>query len=329
MDDEKSIRLHAPYLTWNEDGSLCRYNVEITEDGKLLKYFAEVEKEYAEYFCTEVLDAVVLMSLTRAFRLGYDIYCDIPVTAQLLHNINEILIPHLALGDSKIRADIKVHAPATTEEFGGRGVGTAVSCGVDSLYSIMQGTDGKYPDLQLTHLFVASVNLELWGKNPKNLVEWEQSHQTAFDRFHKVSQMTKLPLIKMFSNIYMYTLFNGKQRLSRSISYICVGHALLLKKLWKAYFYASDFDFRRFSLEGNLDEDTAFYDLLTCHVLTVPGFSLFSGGGRYRSRRQNFGAYSICACPADFASVSQNRRKKLYRTGVQQVHESPVGVGLL
>lgn len=104
----KKIEIKQPYVT--ENGSLYRLNADIYEDGNLYQLFAEVEETYSQYLCTDRSDAFLYLALPVALRKGYDIYCEAPVTEQFLHNINEILIPHLVRGDKRLQP-VTVHAP--------------------------------------------------------------------------------------------------------------------------------------------------------------------------------------------------------------------------
>ena len=115
---ENEIIIKVPYIENIDD--LVRYHVAIIENGIKHELFAEVEKAYGEYLSTERFDGLVYLVLPVALREGYNIVCEGKVTEQLLHNINEILIPMLAIGDEKIHK-IKVIAPADDRKIGGGG----------------------------------------------------------------------------------------------------------------------------------------------------------------------------------------------------------------
>lgn len=275
-----NIRIGKPYITYNEDGSLCKYNVEINENGKIYNLFSEVEIEYEKYICIERSDAALYLVLPAALREGCDIYCEAPVTEQFLHNICEIMIPQLSLGDSRIRP-INIYAPMEGEAIGGNAVGTAMSCGVDSFYTTMKYTDcNKYPDLQLTHLFISSSNAELWNTQDGDLYKWENEHPDAFKRFYNVAEMLNLPLVKMYSNFVWYLLKHDWKMYHHLYVHdnITMANVLVLKKLWKTYFFSSAYDFTYFSLKDNLTKESSDHDLLSAHVLTVPDLTCYSGG---------------------------------------------------
>ena len=90
-------------------------------------------------------------------RKHHDIHCKAPITEELLYNINEYLIPSLTKYDKRLY-NVKIIAPVETEAMQNAGaVGTGVSGGVDSFHAILNNTNGKYKNLQLTHLCINSV----------------------------------------------------------------------------------------------------------------------------------------------------------------------------
>lgn len=59
--------------------------------------------------------------------------------------------------------EVAIHAEVDNTDIRGQGVGTGISCGVDSLYTVKEYTAGTYPNMQPTHLFIAPANKELWN----------------------------------------------------------------------------------------------------------------------------------------------------------------------
>ena len=246
------------------NNGLYRMITPIIENGQEYSVFVEVEKEYAQYLTPERADAQVYLTLPVALREGYDIYCETPITEMFLHNINEMLIPHLVLGDNRMHK-INIYAETDDAYIGGIGVGTAISCGVDSEHALKSYTNGKYDHLKLTHLFIASVNMELIDTPQTNLTEWTNAHKEEFDRYDVVSQMTGLPLVKMYTNYFYYLCGKTYKRDWKRYHhlfvhhYITIGSVLTLKKLWRIYLFASSYDFMAFSLKNNLTNDCAHH----------------------------------------------------------------------
>lgn len=269
-----------------ENNGLYRMNTPIIENGKEYNVYVEVEKQYSDYLTPERADAQVYLALPIAVREGYDIYSEMPVTEMFLHNLNEVLIPHLALGDSRIHK-IEIHAATDNSPIGGEGIGTGISCGVDSLFTLKEYTSGKYPNMQLTHLFIGSINMELMDTRHADLYTWVNEHKPQFERYEQVSKETGLPLIKVYTNYFFFLSgkeYNRDWKYYHHLfthHYITMATVLALKKLWRLYYFSSSYDFTSFSLKNNLTNDPSHYELLCMHSLCVPDFTCFSGGAAY------------------------------------------------
>lgn len=278
---EKYIHIGQPYI--ESYPNVDRINCVIDENGKEYTLYAEVEKEYGRYLCTERSDAYLGLVLPIALREGYDIYCEAPVTERLLHNFQEILIPHLCLGDSRL-TEITIHAEADNTPIGGEGVGTGISCGVDSLYTVKEYSVDTYPNMQLTHLFIAPANKELWNnlEEDTTLEKWVQSHEVQFERLNTVCETLNVPLVKMYNNYVYYLCKNGRGRkMYKHVflhTFLTISMVLTLKKLWNIYYFSSASPFTTFTLKDNATLQTGRYDLLTMHALTTPDFFIYSGG---------------------------------------------------
>ena len=202
-----------------------------------------------------------------------------PVTSEFMHNIKEILIPSLMLGDDSLH-QINIVASLVDIDFRGQAVGTAVSCGVDSFYTIKQYLNPEYTRMKLTHLFITSTSIDLWQSNAKNLDEYRKYFSALFNRYTNVAHELNLPLVVGYSNYmeYMYNL----NRINNHVSvhhYITMANILCLRKLWRIYYFSSADPFTMFTLANNSKFDTVKHELLSMHVLTVPGFYCYSAGG--------------------------------------------------
>ena len=81
---------------------------------------------------------------------------EIPITDELLFNITEYLIPALSISDNNLFR-INIKAPIATAIDNAGGVGTGLSCGVDSFHSIFKNIESPYPKCKLTHLRINNV----------------------------------------------------------------------------------------------------------------------------------------------------------------------------
>lgn len=276
------IRIGKPYIT--KEGSTAIIQSDIVENGKEMKLFCQVYEEYEQYLCDERSDAFVVITLPLAIRKGYDIYCEAPVTEELLHNINTILIPHLVMGDSKLHP-IKVIAPVDDTPIGGEAVGTGISLGVDSMYTIMKylDPDSVYKDMQITHFMIANNSIDLKTHNEDSIYGWEEKNKASIERYEEAAKYFNKPLIKMYSNLYSYL---GRFYYHYTVhTYKTLAHVLLLKKLWKTYYFANSLPFTYFDLKDNSSKDTYTSELLIMHTINVPDLSVYSSGSINRIQK--------------------------------------------
>lgn len=274
---ENAIYIRSHELCYLKNS--CRLVTHIEELGKPYDLFFEVDLSYAPFLVTETADAAVYLVLMYALRNGYDIISDIPVTSEFMHNIKEVLIPSLMLGDNTLH-QINIVAPLVDIDFHGQAVGTAVSCGVDSFYTIKQYLKTEYRRMKLTHLFITSSSVDLWQSNAKDLDEYKKHFPVLFDRYSKVAQELNLPLVVGYSN-YMEYLYNVKRiRYHQSVHhYITMANILCLRKLWRIYYFSSSEPFTIFDLIDNSKKATSRHELLSMHILSLPDFNCYSTGG--------------------------------------------------
>ncbi len=116
-----------------------------------------VPAEYGERLCTERSDAFVVAMLWYAMLVGSDIEFETPMSKRLHQGLTEKLLPTLAEhGAGRIR----LLGPVSDAVLPCAGaVGTGMSCGVDSFYTMMtHGTGSQGP---LTHLTYYAAGLHV------------------------------------------------------------------------------------------------------------------------------------------------------------------------
>lgn len=264
-------------------GGGVRLIADIIEPGKpVFRTFVEVENQYAKYLSNDRVDYLLLLVFTVAIREGYDVLCEAPVSEMLLHNIREILIPHYLIGDKNAKS-FEIFAETVPDINEGIAVGTGMSCGVDSMFSLMKYTNSVYKSMNLTHLFVGSVNAELWDFDEKvdDLFSWEEKHKDAFDRIKTVSQMTGLPVVKMYTNVIWYVCKRDWTFYHHLFThtYITLSAVLALRSMWRIFYFSSAWDLiSKFNRTKWITRDPEDNTLMSLHVLSTSGFNLFSGG---------------------------------------------------
>lgn len=230
----------------------------------------DVENQWGKYLVTENINAYLIGCLPYAMRNQMDIELLAPVSSELLHNFELFLIPHLVKYDSRLYPT-KIHANHIeyTNLKNADAVGTGMSTGVDSFFTVHQYIDPKYKDHKLTHLFVEQVGDLLGGilntKYKRNI------NKLTVD---KVSHALNLPVVYAYSNF---------RQLFRMIhvhthTFISMFYVHMLAKLFRLYFYSSAGDFSQFSLVNNSIRSASYYELLSLQALSTNSLKLISGG---------------------------------------------------
>lgn len=135
------IYIKRPFIEIIEEKYRCICDTYV--DNEVHPIWFEVDKKYGKYLCTERADAYVIGLLSWAMRNKHDITCDVSVSEELLYQLNEVVIPEL-VKHSKSMSMIKINAEAGCSLDQGEGVGTALSCGVDSFWSIQKHLNSAY-----------------------------------------------------------------------------------------------------------------------------------------------------------------------------------------
>lgn len=154
--------------------------------------------------------------------------------------------------------NISIIAKTQNIYFHGTAVGTGLSCGVDSFYSVLKGLehDNNSP-LRLTHCcFFNAGSTGFWGgESARDLYEKRRN------RFAKVSKELGCEFLSCDSNMTEFLLQeNEMSHVFRSLSI-----PLALQKLFSTYYFASSYPFKDFKFT---DFDPSYYDILTLPMLS-------------------------------------------------------------
>ena len=231
-----------------------------------------VDEQYAEYLCDETADAFVAAMLWIAMTTGSDIKVEAPVSKSLLFSVNNYLIPALC-SDKTGYKRISVEGPSTGESFEEAfGVGTGMSCGIDSMYTLWKYSDIEEVDRRLTHLTYFD-NGAIFHPNDGKKTNY------SIDEFYKkidamtmekvanaeaVAEKAGLPLIVVASNMDkdFYRGAYGYTAVYRNCA--CV---LAIQKLFRLYYCSSAGWPDYFDL--SLSEGSEHYESLLCQCLST------------------------------------------------------------
>jgi len=249
-----------------------RLNVVLDIDGKKQELWFEVDKAYEKYLCYERSDAFLIGILPWAMRKKHDITCIAPVTQELLYNLNQHLLPTL-YKHSKNLHPTKVITQTVAEPIeNDGGVGTGMSCGVDSFHAVLNHYKTGDERPEITHLCINNTgsfnkfsNYARYGA--------DKAKREVYERARNVASLLNLPLIETDSNILgVVGMFVEVHTYTSTFATLC------LQKLWKTYFFASTLDYSYFSLEGHEYKDPCLYDLLLFSSISTRGLRIYSEG---------------------------------------------------
>ena len=260
--------LHISQPLVSRQNGKVRVSAKVTIENEQILWI-EFDEVYAEYVCWERSDAFLLAVLPIAMRRGMDVECEAPVGEELLYQLREYLLPALEKGDRRIHA-VQIRAAVDKMRYHGMAVGTGISCGIDSLYSICHAMNSEYPNLKLTHLAV--FNVGAFFKKDGGQFAFQCNLARNFACEHG------LKLVVANSNFTLYD-FPGKLEHRLTHVYNNAFAVFALQKLWKVYYYSSGFDYSQFSTKGNFDSPPSRYDLLFWNVVSTSQLRFYNSGG--------------------------------------------------
>ena len=278
----KTLTIHRPKITNYKGKSRLVTTLELETETREL--WVEVDEEYEKYLCYERIDAFLVAVLPYAMIKGYDINCVAQVTDEILYKINEHLLPTL------IKSEKSFHFPIITAEYTNEllpnygGVGTGISCGVDSFHSIAKHYNPRNENPKLTHLCVFKSGAFDTGFNPVTCQKSGYGHERALSdvvsKAKCVARFLSLPLIELNSNYYdvLHSELRENTDFISMFAYsFCFG-ILAMQKLWKTYFFASGYEYAQFVINA---KEAATHDLLILNCFSTRQMHLYSEGGPY------------------------------------------------
>lgn len=228
-----------------------------------------VPAAYKGYLYAEKADSFVVAMIWYAMVTESDIESIAPISKQLAFSIQHLLIPSLMKKEKGFSRQIKLIAPVSedrTKE--ANGVGTGMSCGVDSLYTLKLYNNEDVPhDYRLTHLAYFNMGAifhpDRDSKKAYSLKEFyeitDKMSEEKLANAKAVGDMAGLPVLYIKSNMDSdyYRGAYGDTGVYRNCA--CV---LALSKLFGKYYCSSAGWPEYFNL--NLDQGSEHYESLLC-----------------------------------------------------------------
>ena len=175
---------------------------QVSSQGKEAECFYSVPERFADFADAASSNCFLVGLLYPAMRWGEDIHVEGTVSARLLYNINEYLVPFMSMCDSRLKP-VKVTADATDGEDSGtaHAVGTGFSGGIDSFTTIHEHFERPTPEgFRLTHLFFFNVGAHGIPKDENERLAIERKFQARYEKLKNFPAEVKLPFVPVNSN---------------------------------------------------------------------------------------------------------------------------------
>ena len=168
--------------------------------------FYSVPETYASFADTKSSNCFLVGFLYPAMRYGEDIHVEGTVSARLLYNLNEYLVPLMASLDERLKR-IRMTADATDDRGSSdaKAVGTGFSGGIDSFATIHEHYARSAPEgFKLTHLFFFNVGAHGIPKCEGDLAALERKFHARYERLAGFPNEAGLPFVPVNSNIHLF-----------------------------------------------------------------------------------------------------------------------------
>ena len=261
------IIIGRPYI--EEIDNKARLVCDVSVNGDMKHIYVEVDKQYEKYLCTERCDGFLIVLFYYAMRNELDIVCEAPVSEDLFYQITEYLIPLLRRTSDDNLYNINISCLTACNLVNEGAVGTSVTGGVDSFYSIYKNINNTLDSKKLTHLTIMSI-----ADSYKKEGRYEYIKDKIYENADKIAEQLNLPVVKINSNM-------------REVFPIPPMHTLIrlfgvysLQKLFGTYYFSSGYPVWNFNMEESSTKDSARYDLLLCKELSTKNLFVYSEGSQ-------------------------------------------------
>ena len=265
----KFIRIGKPHIEHMQtDHARLVFDLHASDKEEIYPLYYEVNKSYEQYLVTELSDAAVVCLLLYAMEYGYDLICESPISERLQHQLTEFLIPAIAKNVSRYSA-IQIHAEGVNIDFAPTAVGTGLSCGVDSFYTVYKGLAHPVGSpLCLTHVcFFNAGALGMYGGE-----DARRKYLESCEKFSKVANKLGLEFLSCDSNMNEYL---HQDHMATHV-FRTLSIPLALQKLFSVYYLASGFSYEKFGFSVN---SPAKYEILILPLLSNQNLRFQEVGG--------------------------------------------------
>lgn len=225
-------------------------------------------------------DALVMGLIYFAIKNGYDIKSNVPVSAELLYNLNDHFIESLTVNPEFHRPVIEAPVIDVLQKTGAI-VATGLSCGVDSLYTVMKHTQTEANRVKLTHTAFFDVGSHAHENDDELTKRLFEGRREISRRF---AAEYNLPLLEIESNIYKVIGKYDKDgyRHIEYDTYMMAFCVLLFQSGFRTYLCSSSNTYANFRTRKRRPDEVFgcdTYDLLTLMTASINDLTIYSSGG--------------------------------------------------
>jgi hypothetical protein len=263
-----ALEIRQPYI--KKTGNKSRICSDISWEDRSRTLWFEVESEYEDCLCTEKIDSFLVALLPFVMIENLNIHSEGYVSERLLYQLKAILLPSLSANIAEFHfIDIDAKSDGGVLE-SKNGVGTALSCGVDSFYTVLKHLNIEMNGFRLTHLAYFNImNNPVWQKHEDSSRDFSNARIEYIQ--HAVEELG-LKLVAVDSNFD--TFYNNFQLLA-TFTFRYFGTVLALQKLFGKYYWSSADSFSKF---GFSFDDVSLFDLLSVQCVSTENTTFYSTG---------------------------------------------------
>ncbi len=245
--------------------------------------FYSVPAEYADMADLESSNCLLVGMLYPAMRLGENMQVEGTVSAKLLYNLNEYLIPFMATCDPRLKR-IRVTAAKTDDSpcVEAKAVGTGFSGGIDSFATIYEHFERPSPEgFRLTHLFFFNVGAHGIPKKPGDMEAIERQFLARYDKLRPFPEEVGLPFVQVDSNVHKFHPWGHLE----VATFATVSAVMFLQRGIRRYYLASSgHTYRqlcRFLGDGGRPDAIERVNMLLLPWLCTEGLDVIDDGNLY------------------------------------------------
>ena len=263
------IIIGKPYL---QDGKTSRLCSDISLLEKKITLWYEVDNQFGKYLCNERVDAFLVGLLPYALaRSSKDdplvIKCCSPVSEKLFYQINSHYVPTLSKSINRYnKVFIECSLDSTMLE-SGKAVGTGVTGGVDSTYTLIKSTEFHSKNFRVSH----GAYFEF---DPEGIFD-SDTQNAQRDHSRHICELNNIEWVNVKSNICQEVYRMAHEAI---ITPMLVSYVLAMSKLFSTYYLSSSYSYDDFRIIADSSEH---YDLLNVHALTTENTSLYVEGSEF------------------------------------------------